>query len=134
MDSREFATEDWSHQISQRRPPYREVRKLTFAYRVNLIWPLSVALDVASDLDAVFQLVFEDVNLQRRVSRSTRADPRLSYLVEEQQDVDILEELRRTDRLEEQQRIFLYILSVKRYTTTRLRLTRRFTRLSSTSA
>lgn len=95
------------------------MRKLTFTYRVDLIWPLSVALDVASDLDAVFQLVFEDVNLQRGVSRSTRADPRLSYLVEEQQDVDILEELRRTDCLEEQQRIFLYILSVKRYTTTR---------------
>ena len=69
------------------------MKKLTSADRVDLIWPLSVALDVASDLDAGFKLVFKNVNLQKGVSQSTGANSKPSYLVEKQQDVDILEEL-----------------------------------------
>ena len=47
----------------------RDIRPLryehfTFADRVNLIWSLSVALDVASDLDAILELIFENVNLR----------------------------------------------------------------------
>lgn len=43
-----------------------EVEERTFANRIDLIRPLPVAFDVASDLDTVFKLVFEDVDLRKR--------------------------------------------------------------------
>jgi hypothetical protein len=62
MDSSEFFKEDWSSQISRSLPSTAD-GQLTFTDRLYLIWPLTVALNVASDLDFGLELAFENVNL-----------------------------------------------------------------------